>query len=956
MFLSKSKKIFTFVIISLFLLCNSYAAQNSRIVKIGYLDGGEFIKYQTRIYSGYCVDYLEEISNYTNWKYEFVQDTWENLQEQLGNGLIDFVFMVHYDEKIANEFLLSSMSIGEELVGVYVNPEADLYYGDYKRLDDMKVGLVNFPVYVEKVDRLETTYNLNVKKQFYQNAAEVKEALKNNEIDFAILGNVFNSPSDEIKLIGLFEYNPYYCMTSKENKPLMDDFISALRRSKIENPEFESSLYRKYYGNYTLSATPLFTREEAEFIESHPPIKVYLYDNNLPMSYHDKSEIKGVYPRYLNLLSEKSGLKFEIEFISPEILTQYIFNSTLKDAISLQYDLNIDVAVEDGKLLKSVPLINTKHHVVKRKKDQNENLSFSVIRKMSYITNLLNDYGYKDIKYYDTAAECLDSVIAGDTTLAILEYHTSDFLFQKPKYADKLEQVDWLGLPVNINFVASPENQMVINILDKAIHHISVMELDSLVSQELLHNPYHMSFADVFYMYRVPIVGILLIIIAFSVALYILLKFVSSTKKKETELSNLREQVQQDELTRCYSRNYFYKKAEELIKQTDKKMCIVFLDITNFKIVNDLYGMKSGDKLLCYIARKIETLCKGRKFALSRFSDDHFFLCISQDDFEAIKFPSVFVNFLKEMEIKVKYGVYVINEDIPVNVMCDRASLPLHSKKNDVGEYIHFYSEDDRQKILHKHDIENNMEKALENKEFCIYIQPKFDVSSEKIVGGEALVRWVKPHNRMVSPGEFIDIFEKNGFIIKLDYYVWEETCKFLKHCKDKALPCPPISINVSRAHFYGKELLEKLQYLIKKYELNPADLELEITESICSESYEIINEKAEELQAAGFKVAMDDFGSGYSSLSALHRLPLDIIKMDMRFMDGKGDQTKSRSIMQSLLELAQKLNLFVVVEGVETADQVNFLRNTGSCCVQGYYYSKPVPSDIFEVMLGENL
>ena len=169
-------------------------------------------------------------------------------------------------------------------------------------------------------------------------------------------------------------------------------------------------------------------------------------------------------------------------------------------------------------------------------------------------------------------------------------------------------------------------------------------------------------------------------------------------------------------------------------------------------------------------------------------------------------------------------------------------------------------------------------------------------------------------------------------------------------------MPCPPISINVSRAHFYGKELLEKLQYLIKKYELNPADLELEITESICSESYEIINEKAEELQAAGFKVAMDDFGSGYSSLSALHRLPLDIIKMDMRFMDGKGDQTKSRSIMQSLLELAQKLNLFVVVEGVETADQVNFLRNTGSCCVQGYYYSKPVPSDIFEVMLGENL
>lgn len=956
MFKAVSKKIISIAVFSLLLICNSYASNQARLIRIGYLDEGEFIKYQTHVYSGYCVEYLEEISNYTNWKYEFIQDSWPNLQEKLKNDELDFVFMVHHDENLAEEFLFSSMSIGEELIGVYVNPQTDLHYGDYKLLDGMTVGLVNFPIYLEKIDRLESVYNISVKKQFYQNAAEVKEALKQKEVDFAILGNVFNSPEDDIKVIGLFEYNPYYCMTNKNKRDLMGEFLSALRVSKIENPEFESSLYRKHYGNYTLSATPLFTRQEIEYIETHPKVKVFLYDNNLPMSYHDGTEIKGVYPRYLDLLSEKSGLSFDIEFISPELLTHHIFNSSLGDSISLQYDQNIDIAVEDGKLIKTVPLIHTNHHVVRKKSGSSEFPSFAIIRKMSYLSNMLNIYGYKDITFYDTAAECLDAVKNGDSTLAILESHTSDFLFQRPIYNDLLEQVEWQGLPVNINFVASTENEMLISILNKTIHHISVMELDSLVSQELLHNPYYLTFSDIFYMYRVPIVIIVFVIIAFGVAISFFIRFVSSAKKKETELSSLREQVQQDELTGCFSRNYFYEKAEELIKNTDKKMCIVFLDISNFKIVNDLYGMKSGDKLLCYVARKIEALCKGREFVLSRFSDDHFFLCISQEDFESIKFPGVFVNFLKEMEIKAKYGVYLVNEDIPVNVMCDRASLPLHSKQNDTGEYIHFYSEDDRQKILHKHDIENNMEKALENNEFCIYIQPKFDVSSEKIVGGEALVRWIKPHNRMVPPGDFIDIFEKNGFIIKLDYFVWEETCKFLKYCKEKKLPCPPISINVSRAHFYGKELLDKLQSLIAKYELNPADLELEITESICSESYDIINTKAEELQAAGFKVAMDDFGSGYSSLSALHRLPLDIIKMDMRFMDGKGDQTKSRSIMQSLLELAQKLNLFVVVEGVETADQVNFLRNTGNCCVQGFYYSRPVPSDVFEIMLGENL
>ena len=207
----------------------------------------------------------------------------------------------------------------------------------------------------------------------------------------------------------------------------------------------------------------------------------------------------------------------------------------------------------------------------------------------------------------------------------------------------------------------------------------------------------------------------------------------------------------------------------------------------------------------------------------------------------------------------------------------------------------------------------------------------------------------------MIPPFEFIGVFEKNGFIIKLDYFVWEETCKLLSKLKKEGYGGYPISINVSRAHFYGNGLIEKLQGLIEKYELDPKELELEITETICAEDPEIIYKKVRQLQEVGFKVAMDDFGSGYSSLNMLKEMPLDIIKMDLKFLDGGDNEEKSHYILQTLISLAQNMKLLVVVEGVETKVQVEFLKGIGSYYAQGYYFSRPVEISVYESMLKEN-
>ena len=413
----------------------------------------------------------------------------------------------------------------------------------------------------------------------------------------------------------------------------------------------------------------------------------------------------------------------------------------------------------------------------------------------------------------------------------------------------------------------------------------------------------------------------------------------------------LRKKTQRDEITGLYNRSYFYEVATERISESDEDMYIITMDIANFKIVNEHYGMNVGDRLLRDIGAQLKKLDENGTMLYARFMVDHFYLCIPKSEFERIELPKTFKTFLEDIDIRVVYGVYqATDRELPINIMCDRALEAAHDKSYTYADYIHFYDDSVHQQNLLEQEIESEMEQALEQRQFYIVVQPKYNPVGEKIVGGEALVRWQHPQKGMISPGVFIDIFERDGFITSLDHFVWEETCRLQAQMKKSGVKTVPISINVSRIHFYNSELRNKLRELIEKYDLEPSDIELEITESICGEGAENIFDIIRELQADGFRIAMDDFGSGYSSLNMLKEMPLDIIKMDLRFLDGEGH--KSQVILKALIEMAQTMDLNVVVEGVELLSQVEFLRQFENCYLQGYYYSRPVDPGSFESML----
>ena len=301
----------------------------------------------------------------------------------------------------------------------------------------------------------------------------------------------------------------------------------------------------------------------------------------------------------------------------------------------------------------------------------------------------------------------------------------------------------------------------------------------------------------------------------------------------------------------------------------------------------------------------------------------------------------------------LSFGLYRIDDKtLPVSVMCDRANMALWKAKGNFKNPYCEYDEKMRQQVLKEQKIINAMEMAIQNKEFTLYLQPKYDIEKGTIIGAEALVRWISQENGFISPGDFIPVFENNGFVYEVDKFIWEESCRYLRKWLDEGREVHPISVNVSRIDLYDPKLVKHLVDLREKYQLPSQYLELEITESAYTEAPEQIITITRQLREAGFVILMDDFGTGYSSLNMLKDIQIDVLKLDMGFLKSSDYSAKGGNILTAILKMAESLKMQTIAEGVETKEQVEFLKSIGCKYVQGFYYSKPLPVDEFEKLI----
>lgn len=310
------------------------------------------------------------------------------------------------------------------------------------------------------------------------------------------------------------------------------------------------------------------------------------------------------------------------------------------------------------------------------------------------------------------------------------------------------------------------------------------------------------------------------------------------------------------------------------------------------------------------------------------------------------------ISCFKDVKLHMSYGVYTIEDkNMELRQMEDRAAMARKAAKQNVLTNILFYKEQFKDTLYNRKFIEENMQAAITERQFKMYLQPKYSIAKNEIIGAEALVRWLHPVRGMIYPGEFIPVIEENGFIQKVDYYIWEEACRFIKKCENEGITACPVSVNVSRVHLHDDECIQVLTDMIKRNNIPKEMLELEITETAQDQQ---ISLKALQLKEEGFILLMDDFGSGYSSLNILLETPFDVIKLDKKFMENMMVSNKGRLILEQVVSMAGKLKLGLLAEGVETKEQVELLRNIGCDQVQGFYYARPMPEEEFFELLKE--
>lgn len=412
-----------------------------------------------------------------------------------------------------------------------------------------------------------------------------------------------------------------------------------------------------------------------------------------------------------------------------------------------------------------------------------------------------------------------------------------------------------------------------------------------------------------------------------------------------------------DELTGIYNKQAFYAKTKEmLLDNPDKNFDLLRINIERFKVLNDLFGESTGDKLLRYIGKFLKEinlpLCvSGRLYA------DNFVVCYEAGKGDSRRMINTLQMVADSFAINnrtiLSFGLYRIDDKtLPVSVMCDRANMALWKAKGNFKNPYCEYDEKMRQQVLKEQKIINAMEMAIQNKEFTLYLQPKYNIEKGTIIGAEALVRWISQENGFISPGDFIPVFENNGFVYEVDKFIWEESCRYLRKWLDEGREVHPISVNVSRIDLYDPKLVKHLVDLREKYQLPSQYLELEITESAYTEDPEQIITITRQLREAGFVILMDDFGTGYSSLNMLKDIQIDVLKLDMGFLKSSDYSAKGGNILTAILKMAESLKMQTIAEGVETKEQVEFLKSIGCKYVQGFYYSKPLPVGEFEKLI----
>ncbi len=932
------------------------AAKENKVVRVGWYESAFHRTDSFGRRSGYGYEYQQRIAAFTGWTYEYVEGSWSELYEKLVAGEIDLLSDVSYTPARAETILFSAEAMGSEDYHVFIAPDnTDIRPDDFSTFNGKRVGVSKnsiqeqlFLDWAEKHDVHPEIVELSVK------TPELLEMLARGEIDILVTLDTYGKSADIVPVCKVGFAESFFGI-SRSRPDLKRELDTAMNRILEENRDFNQQLAEKF--NPASSLNSFLTSEELAWLAGHGTIRVGYRDNLLPFCSLDPGSqtLTGALSDCLAFAfdcQKNAELHFETRaFDSVDAALQALANG------EIDCFFPVSLSAYDGEglgLLVSDPFVRTEIFAAVRTADQlgvsNEReMAVAVLQGDPNSLTFLMDFfpNWHAVEYPDESA-CYRAVASGEADCVLVSnYRLNRASNASAKYGLSILAT---GEAMDMSFAVRREDYDLFSILNK----VTRLMPDATINSSLTNYSFardRVTFWEFLRDNMITVVAIAAVVL--SVILLLLLHSMRA-ENKINEGQRIISEAERDHLTNLYNRSFFILYANRFYKEhPGKPMDAIVMNIDRFHTLNTLNGRVFGDEVLRALGSEIDAFLRETEGLAGRMEGDHFDLyCAHREDYQALldRFQARVDVMSRNEDIRLRMGVMPWAEDIMPEQMFDRAWSACGLVRRDYKTHLMVYDEQMRQNEERSLRLRNDLGRALENRELQVYYQPKYDIQGDKprLVSAEALVRWQHPQLGMISPADFIPLFERSGQIGAVDHYVWAEAARQVAAWRDKYGVTLPVSVNLSRVDVFDPKLPETLDALVEKNGLSRRDLKLEITESAYTENAGHLIRVIAALRERGYEIEMDDFGSGYSSLNMLSSMPIDVLKMDIAFIQNIERDARDFRLVELILDIARYLKVPVVAEGVETENQLALLKNAGCAMVQGYYFSAPLPPEAF--------
>ena len=926
-------------------------AKGKRTIKVAFFPmSGYNEKGADGKYTGMDVEYLDELCQYANWEIEYLEcQSWDEALQLVSDKKADLVGSAQNSPERAAIYQYADLSSGYTFGIIATDPSSTIAYEDFQAMKGITFGMVK--TYVRKnefITYLSDNGIRSPKIKTYDSTEKLQAALNKGEIDAMV--HTFMEIKDGQRLIGRFAPRPFYYLTYPGNDDVMRELNQAIADLKMNNPGLETRLMNEFYQS-RLDKTIVFTTDEKKYISETGQIKVGYFDKYYPFLYTEHGECRGLTRDLLEGAAAVSGLTLSWQ----EFQTSREAHEALKDGTIdiLSNCPHTEKELDPYQLAKmkdyaQVPMVL----IMKDSRDLNSIGKLAIVADLAPEADNVIDPQTTVLLTCSNQQESLDMVKDKKADAALCDGYLAEYLLSAQLRYYDLEIKSVLSGQRGLSMAIRSDDYLLAGILNKTLLSVDARAINDYMLERNVHSLASMGQFIQNHSTAIIAALFLLIIIIILVAVHMVRDAIKIQKLMYKDV-----EINIDNL------NYLIYQGEKLLPSERSKLqyAVAYLNIAQFQNYKVVYGWSNGQKLLRSIA---EVLCRkvnGETEICARADGDHFALLLSPEDGNIIDRIKEIEHSIQEQvfqdmgnHLDLQIGVYFIpfdNHDLHEAVVC--ANQAIEYAKDRSRDHIMVYDASLENTIRERHEKERILDSVDIEKNFAAYYQAKIDVLTEKIVGAEALVRYIDPAapGKVISPGFFVPYYEQTGRIIEIDFFILKCVCKMLRRRLDEGAPVVTVSCNFSRLHFIKPDFAQCFENVLKEYQIPKNLVEVEITETMVMEEMEAKTaaQTLEDLHTRGIRLSIDDFGSGYSSLGVIEKIPASVIKLDRSFLLNQEDRDRQVKIMKSIVDLASNLGAQIVCEGVETDADVELMREIGARVAQGYRYSKPVPETEFE-------